>query len=261
MPDYRPIDTVVYREGGRLVTIQKVEPPDLPDRPEPPPPPALSDEEIQARLAALRKDHKATQLALVSATVYNRAKTLLRWWIAGSPERKFEAWSNIDVNYLTGFGSFEVGGVQYGLLMGIGNVDTEAWSRRMAEAGRDHEEPTPPELPADRPAYVLTEGDAKDQEGIAMIDGLHKLYKCPPAPAHTPCPIPITTRPDDATVTLMAGPPSSSGSAWGCSEAQMPVTGASDGRGFRHQAQRPTSGGGDAYVFISGTEFGLWIAR
>ena len=40
----------------------------------------------------------------------------------------------------------------------------------------EYEIPKCPELPADRPAYIVTEGDPTDTEGVALMDGLHAVY-------------------------------------------------------------------------------------
>ncbi len=119
---------------------------------------------------------KKVRSAFVSATVYDNEKTLLRWWVSGDPPRSFEAWSNIDFNHLCGFASFEYGDARYDLLMLVSRMDTEGWRKLLAEHGRTLELPESPELPADRPAFILTKGDAEDEEGMAMMEGLHQLY-------------------------------------------------------------------------------------
>ncbi len=181
LPELTVLDTFVHPKGERSLIIQKVLPPDLPEPPQPPPAPALSEEELQALFAQARERIIETRFAFVSATVYDHEKTLVRWWIPADRERdleprNFEAWSNIDFLHLTGFGSFEYEGITYSLLMAAGAIDTEAWRERMASSGRELELPESPELPADRPAYVVTEGDATDAEGTAIMDGLHALY-------------------------------------------------------------------------------------
>lgn len=175
-PDTPVISTSVVREGGRNVTLQQVAMPDLPAPPAPPEPPDLSDPQVQAWMAEMREKAKEVHLAFVSATVYDHEKTLVRWWLPGDPPKSFEGWSNVDFNHLCGFGSFEYQGAHYGLLMGIGSMDTEKWRQLLAEHGRTLELPESPELPADRPAYVVTEGDTADEEGLAIMDGLHHLY-------------------------------------------------------------------------------------
>jgi len=176
MPDVKVLNTVVRHEGGRTITMNRVEPPDLPELPPPVPPPDLSDPKVQEWLAKMRENARETRMAFVSATVYDHERTLLRWWLPGDPPKNFEAWSNIDFNHLCGFGSYEFEGVEYALLMGIGNMDTEKWRQIMANYGRTLELPESPELPVDRPAYLVTDGDTTDEDGMAIMEGLHHLY-------------------------------------------------------------------------------------
>lgn len=89
----------------------------------------------------------------------------------------FEAWSNVDFNYLTGFGNFEFEGLEYNLIMGIGNMDTDRW-RQLADEGRfKFEPPQIPTLPPGRVSYLITRGDAQNMEAERMMRGLHELYR------------------------------------------------------------------------------------
>lgn len=63
--------------------------------------------------------HTATELLLVSATVYQKRLTRVTCW--GLDGREFSAWTDIDFNDFCGIGGFTHQGVQYGLMMGIGN--------------------------------------------------------------------------------------------------------------------------------------------
>ncbi len=183
MPDYRVLDTVVSEQGGRTVTVHRVEPPDLPERLASTPAPEidLDDPEVQTWLEQQRQEAKKLRLTIISATVIDHEVTLLRWWVFGDgdgkPPEAFSAYSNVDFNHLAGFGSYEVGDVQFGLLMGLGNTDTEARRKLFEEHGVEYKELEIPELPAGEPAYVITGGDTTNEEGVALIDGLHKLYK------------------------------------------------------------------------------------
>lgn len=188
LPDFRIDDTTVRQLPDRKVTIHRVEDPDLP--PLPPPPEPMSEEELQAWrsspecqafVAKAQEHYRKTRWAFVSATVYDHERTQLQWWIPGDrgtnlAPRSFEAWSNIDFLHLCGFHSFEYEGIEYRLLMLVCGIDTVKWRQFLAERDRELQLPESPELPADRLAYIVTEGDAGDAEGVAIMDGLHALY-------------------------------------------------------------------------------------
>ena len=188
LPDFRIEDTTVRQLPDRKVTVHRVEDPGL--TPLPPPPEPMTEEELtawrnspeyQAFVAKAQEYNRKTRWAFVSATVYDHERTQLQWWIPGDRERNlaprsFEAWSNIDFLHLCGFHSFEYEGIEYRLLMLVCGMDTVKWRQFLAERDRELQLPESPELPADRLAYIVTEGDAGDAEGVAIMDGLHALY-------------------------------------------------------------------------------------
>jgi hypothetical protein len=191
LPDFRVEDSMVRQLPDRKVTLRRVDDPGLP--PLPPPPKPMTEEEwkafqetpeYQTFLAEAREHARRTQFAFLSATVYDRENTRLEWWMPGDSEthtkpRNFVAWSNVDFLYLGGFGSYEYNGIEYMLIMAVGNIETEVlekWQELAAEHGVEYEIPKCPELPADRPAYIVTEGDPTDTEGVALMDGLHAVY-------------------------------------------------------------------------------------
>jgi hypothetical protein len=177
-PPLEVIDTFVHPKGECSLVIQKVVPPHVPPALRPSPPLELTEEELEALLKG-REAAPETRVAMISATVYDHEKTLVRWWV---PEdraraiepRSFEAWSNLDFRHLGGFVSFEFRGIKHMLIMGVGAVDTNAW--RQSQTARVFDLPISPDLPVDRPAYVVTEGEGSDAEGMAVMDGLHALY-------------------------------------------------------------------------------------
>jgi hypothetical protein len=83
----------------------------------------------------------------------------------------------VDFNHISGIGAFQSNGVQYHLMMGIGNETESQTKKRAALAGIAETSPVVPQLPTDRPAYVLIEGDVGDSESLAPLDGLHWLYQ------------------------------------------------------------------------------------
>jgi hypothetical protein len=173
-------------EGTINVTVQLVKDPGLPDPP--PPLPALppDDPAVLARLEELREQYKETQLVFVSATVYDHSRTYLRCYPSGGGGRKeICGWSNLDFNHFSGFATYQVKGAdgelrEYGLLMGIGNEDTQQRAERLAKHDREYvapEIPSLPELATAGPAFVISEGDTTDKEAMELIEGMHSLYR------------------------------------------------------------------------------------
>lgn len=173
-------------EGTINVTVQLVKDPGLPDPP--PPLPALppDDPAVLARLEELREEYKETQLVFVSATVYDHSRTYLRCYPSGGGGRKeICGWSNLDFNHFSGFATYQVKGAdgelrEYGLLMGIGNEDTQQRAEWLAKHDREYvapEIPSLPELATAGPAFVISEGDTTDKEAMELIEGMHSLYR------------------------------------------------------------------------------------
>ncbi len=170
---------------GRInVTVQMVEDPGLPD-----PPPALratapDDPAVIARMEALRKNYRGTELVFLSATVYDDSRTLLRIYPNGKIEGEVSAWTNLNFNHFSGFSTFRVNEADgtfsdRGLLMGIGNFDAYKMRRRLAKYGHDYNLPEVPILPdlADSgPSFVVIGGDTQGQ-AMETLSQVHDLYR------------------------------------------------------------------------------------
>lgn len=182
---------MVQQLPEQKVVLRRVDNPAIP--PLPVPLKTMTDEELKAFrespeyqkfLSDAREHARRTQFAMLSATVYDRKNTRLEWWIPGDVEqnvkpKNFVAWSNVNFLYLGGFGSYEYNGVDYMLFMAVGNIETknlEKMQKLAAGRGVEFQIPKCPELPTDRPAYMVTKGDSTDTEGLAFMDGLHAIY-------------------------------------------------------------------------------------
>jgi hypothetical protein len=172
-------------EGDIQITVQLVKDPGLTDPPPPLPSLPPEDPAVLARWAELSAKYKQTELAFVSATVYNHNRTYFRCYPNGAAKREICGWSNLDFNHFTGFATFQAEGTdgevrQYGLMMGIGNEDTQGRAAFLAKHDREY---NPPEIPplqdlaAGGPAFVVTEGDTLDAEAMELVKGMHSLYQ------------------------------------------------------------------------------------
>lgn len=182
-PEFSDLPAV---EGVRNFTIQLVDDPGLP------PPQAFLEEPLPVDDPAVREQvqeasakFREMKVLFVSATVYQGSKTLLKVYPHGALSREVVAVSNLDFNDFSGFGTFQVKGVdgegreeirQYALIMSIGNIDL-AKARRIAErSGQHYEEPEVPEAPEGaEPAFAAITGD--DDESLQTVTDLHTLYR------------------------------------------------------------------------------------
>jgi hypothetical protein len=185
VPEKQPITFQVLKQrridlGDRALIVNRVVPPVLPKAPPPPPPREMTPAEKER---AQRWEHKEFKMLFLSATVYDRQVTDLRWREGGREHRVF---SNIDFNHIAGMGEFETETTVYTLLMGIGNESSEAveaFNQRAAEEGwpaRARKEMPPPEtFSPHRSEYVVVEDDAEavpSDEDFVVLDALHVYY-------------------------------------------------------------------------------------
>ncbi len=164
-------------QGIINVTVHRVEDPDLPD---PPVSPRVStsshaDSALTEPTALNQETAVETSLILVSATVYDHCRTLVRISPNGIPEDEISAWSNVDFNHFTGFSTFKFTddhGIEreYALMMGIGNEEV---SDTRVEQPRI---PNLPELSTQGPSFSVAEGNTQGQ-GMKLLTQLHEFYQ------------------------------------------------------------------------------------
>jgi hypothetical protein len=170
-------------EGMIRVTMNMAADPGLPDPPEPLPALPPDDPRVIAAMEEFRDNYKGTKLLFLSATVHDHSRTLLTVYPNGRTEGTVKAVSNLDFNHFSGFSTFRVTAKDdtyqdYGMLMGVGNVDTEVFAKLAERLGHEYEAPDFPELVDSRlggPDFVVLEGE----EGQAMdtLRRLHELYR------------------------------------------------------------------------------------
>jgi hypothetical protein len=178
-------DTSLPPVAGRInVTLQVVAPPGFPEPVDPLPALPPDDPQVQARLAGLSQTHRGTELAFVSATVYDGSRTLLRIYPNGQAEQAVSAWSNLDFNAFIGYSTYRIDHEdgtheQRALLMGIGNIKTETMRALLERNGKTYQAPSIPALPdfeAHGPAFVVVEG-SEDAPAMDTLEQLHDLFR------------------------------------------------------------------------------------
>ncbi|MGJ8632379.1 MAG: hypothetical protein ACSHX7_00510 [Luteolibacter sp.] len=171
---------------GRInVTVQMVQDPELPEPVEPLSTLEPDAPEVIKQLEELRETYQGTSLVFISATVYDHSRTLLR--IYGNDESRdvVTAWSNLDFNHFGGFSTYQVtDGVdgtifEYGILMGLGNQETDKMAELASRSGIKYEVPKIPKLVdvlKGGPAFSVVEGE-EGSSAMATLEQLHDLYR------------------------------------------------------------------------------------
>ena len=170
LPEFKIISTEEIPMAKRKLIVNRVENPGFPD-PTPPPPVPVDPAALQAvknspEYQAMQERSENTSHLFLSATVVDHRATLLRWWDKG---KEYQAWSNVDFNYLTGFASFSKGDRHFVAFMGVGDID----SAKLREESMFQ---IPADLPAGAPQFRMVQGLAGDSEGYEAIAALHELY-------------------------------------------------------------------------------------
>lgn len=182
---FRVLDQQVLDLGNRSIFYNRVETPVL----KPQPPPALapvSRPPTAAELEMMRKwNAKADVSLFLSATVYDRRITEVRWWRENG---EYVIWTTIDFNFLRGLCQFETSDTRYSFLLGIGNetsADIAAWNaeidKRGLPASYKHQIPTLPSLlgaASGNSTYkvVSTPKAGNHAAVLKAFDELHRYY-------------------------------------------------------------------------------------
>ena len=171
---------------GRInVTVRMVEDPGLPEPPKPLPQIDPDDPAVIARMEELREHYQGTSMIFLSASVYDHKRTLMRIHPNGDVDNEVTAWSNLDLNHLTGFSTYQVDDAidgtphYYSFIMGIGNENSAMYAKLASRNGWKYTPPEIPELPdveKGGPAFVVTEGKA-DSPAMATLEQIHDLYR------------------------------------------------------------------------------------
>jgi hypothetical protein len=170
LPEFKIISTEVISMQKRKLIVNRVEDPGFPD-PTPPPSVPVDLTALQAfkntpEYQAMQERSDNTTHLFLSATVVDHRATLLRWWDNG---KEYQAWSNVDFNYLTGFASFSKGERHFVTFMGVGDIDSTKLPQESMFL-------IPADLPAGAPQFKMIQGLASDSESYEAIAALHELY-------------------------------------------------------------------------------------
>jgi hypothetical protein len=118
---FRILDQREVRVGGRTITYNRVAPPVFPS-PSPSPTPQPTTPAGKRIKKTEPQAAKKTVMLSISATVFDRQITLVRWSDKSGSHRAF---SNVDFNYFSGPPVIETADTSYFLMMGLGNQTRE----------------------------------------------------------------------------------------------------------------------------------------
>ncbi|MBC8126563.1 MAG: hypothetical protein H8M99_05385 [Gloeobacteraceae cyanobacterium ES-bin-144] len=173
-------DSVRHAQGGRTITIQEIQPIDLPPTPEAKPEVNVDSESFRKLAAAHREKFPAPEFIQVGASVYvfgdQPTRTLVT--IRSHMDQKlYKFWSSADFSYLSGFSTFvgSDGMTRSMFMMWSFHYPDRVISRRTANA-KLYEAPKPPAFPAEKVSFILV-GDQPDEQTLASIQSLHDLYQ------------------------------------------------------------------------------------
>lgn len=93
--------------------------------------------------------------------------TLVRWWHDGT---EYQAWSNANWLYLTGFADCKKGDRRFSTLLLASNMNS-------AQLPEDSPYRIPEDLPATPGTYRVVQGDLTNTEAFVGISALHELYQ------------------------------------------------------------------------------------
>lgn len=164
------LSTEVIQLERRKIIINRVENPGFPD-PTPRAPAVIDPATVAAfkgspaYLKWQEKQQRTTSLCFSASVVDNQA-TFLQWREEG---KEYQAWSNIDFKYLTGFSSFSKGDRSYVPFMGLTDFSSTALRNESLFK-------IPVKLPKGAPDFMMIQGTAGESEGYDVIAALHQLY-------------------------------------------------------------------------------------
>lgn len=174
IPNLNIEKTSVLNSKIRKVILQRVTDPKIKVLPKLHPRPSWNAENKTLKAVVSNTIENAgekTLLVMVSATVYDHKCTFVRWTIMSQEGRaeEFEAWSNLDFHLFSGFTSYEVDGIQFGLSMGICNSSDTPDERKFLRSA--------PPLAEGKASFSITKGNRKNRDAVTLIRGLHELYE------------------------------------------------------------------------------------
>ena len=173
------LETEIYKQGGRKIIVQEINPIELPSPPLEASPVDIANPKLQKEIADFRDTHENLDFLFVGATIYYsknlQTRSLVHIWLQGQGE-PIALWSSADFGLLSGLSSFVASdGATHSLMMSWSTTDIDRLSDLLAKHGGKYSTPEIPDLPESKASFVVTSGNPS-VENLAAIQSLHDLY-------------------------------------------------------------------------------------
>ncbi len=176
LPEFNVLhQTISYKDDHNVTICRVTQPVDSSE--------VVSEPSLE-RLSGAPSDISEKEISVpltfgVSANIVDRKASLVEWWSLDSGDlKKYQAWSNIDWSFLSGFHSFEGRGQKFTFMLFPQNISTKNL-RKLRRAGHEVEIPIiPKQLPKIRKGahYMMVSGDEPNEEAMEFIETIHELY-------------------------------------------------------------------------------------
>ena len=163
LPGGGVLSSTSREQGGRMITIQRINPIAIPPPPPPPPDPSLSADfdnaAFKARIAEYRANHPKSDMVMLGATVYrftdSPPRTFVNYWPEGSG-KSINFWSSADFSLISGIYSFvATDGETRSLFMMWSSMDVHRLADMFSAHGRKYVGPNIPAFPAGPATFTI----------------------------------------------------------------------------------------------------------
>jgi hypothetical protein len=173
------LKTTTHQQGGRTITVRKINPIALPEPPKAVALPDTSQPAIQESIAEITAKYPDQELLFIGATVFHAKDSTIRSLVQISPMGGGESvsfWSSADFALLSGFASF-IGseGYAHSLIMSWGAEEIDSIAGFIEKQGTEYGIEKAPELPAGKAAFAII-SEKPTEATLASIQSLHDLY-------------------------------------------------------------------------------------
>ena len=175
VPAKEVISTKTIQQGGRTITIQRIQPIPLP------PPPPTRAPETHEQAASLEQEAEVSEpqpkwdFLMVGATVFHfkdsPPRTMVTYWPSGKGE-SVTLWSSADFRLLNGFTEFVAAdGHAFRMMRMLSDADVDAIAGLQAS-----EESELPDFSIGKATFTVTGDAPADAQVLAPIAALHEIY-------------------------------------------------------------------------------------
>ncbi len=173
------LESKTVQQGGRTITVRKINPIALPPRPEAPAPIDFKDPAVQQRIAAHRAKYPAMKQLAVGATIYHSDNSPPRSLVHLWPQTEGEpvtVWSSANFALLAGIPTFATSsGEKTSFMMMWSTIHLDRANNLQRNHVRHFPAPEIPIFPEGKATFQVVLGNPTP-ETLTSIQSLHDLY-------------------------------------------------------------------------------------